>query len=298
MNVIILGATSFLGKYIVRLLIERGDNIVAIGRKKESIFPKEVKYLSLEMSQYKLLPMHVGYADVIINLAWAGTGHGERDNEEIQKRNIEYSLDALRAAKKLGCKVFIEAGSQAEYGLTKRITKENSKCNPVSEYGKAKLELQNKAFDLSKELGISYVHLRIYSLIGVGDHDWTLVMSAIDAMMHDKPMNLTECTQLWNFLSVEDAAKMIVEICSHFFDLSIPRQSVINIASDDTRPLKDFVEEIKFITESKSICNYGAVECKNPVSLNPSIDTYLSEIGVMEFTPFKLIIKKIIESKI
>lgn len=298
MNVIILGATSFLGKYLVRLLIERGDNIVAIGRKKESIFPKEVKYLSLEMSQYKLLPMHVGYADVIINLAWAGTGHGERNDKEIHKKNIEYSLDALRAAKKMGCKVFVEAGSQAEYGLTTKITRENIECNPISEYGRAKLDLQQKAFELSKELGISYVHLRIYSLIGIEDHEWTLVMSAIDAMMRNKPLDLTECSQLWNFLSVEDAAAMIIEICNHFLGFSMPTQTILNIASDDTRPLKDFVEEIKFITESKSICNYGAVECKNPVSLNPSIDTYMSEIGEMEFTPFKLIINKIIESRI
>ena len=35
---------------------------------------------------------------------------------DLQLQNIQYTLDAVRLAKRLGCKVFVGAGSQAEYG--------------------------------------------------------------------------------------------------------------------------------------------------------------------------------------
>ncbi len=296
MRVIITGATSFLGKALVRLLIKRGDEVIAIGRRADSIFPKDVVYRSLQMEEYPNLTSE-DKADVFINLAWAGTGHEGRNNKEIQENNVKNSLDALRVAKRLGCKVFIESGSQAEYGITTRKTTESSECNPNSEYGKAKLKLQEEAFKLAKELDISYIHLRIFSLIGEEDHDWTLVMSAIEAMLDNRKMDLTTCMQSWNFLYVEDAAKMIVEISRHFLDIKICQQAIFNIASNDTRPLKEFVELIKALTESRSICDYGAVEQKNQVSLNPSIDNYLSEIGDITFTPFEKVIKNIIKYK-
>ena len=48
------------------------------------------------------------------------------------------SLCAIQAAKILGCKVFMDAGSRVEYGVTDKIMKESLECHPVNEYGKAK----------------------------------------------------------------------------------------------------------------------------------------------------------------
>lgn len=296
MKVIITGATSFLGKALVRLLTRRGDEVVAIGRKADSIFPEKVVYRVLQMDEYSNLTSE-DKADVFINLAWAGTGHEGRNNRDVQYKNIVDSLEALRIAKRLGCRVFIESGSQAEYGLMHEKTSENMECNPISEYGKAKLCLQKRAFDLSRELEISYIHLRIFSLIGEEDHDWTLVMSAIDAMLHGRHIDLTDCTQTWNFLYVEDAAKMIVAISLHYLRLHSCQQAIYNIASDDTRPLKEFVEVIRDQTGSNGICNYGAVCSNNPVSLHPDINSFLLKIGNIEFTPYEEVISKIIQSK-
>ncbi|MDE6521752.1 MAG: NAD-dependent epimerase/dehydratase family protein [Muribaculaceae bacterium] len=296
MKFIITGATSFLGKALVRLLTRRGDEVVAIGRRDNSIFPDNVEYRSLNMDEYFRLT-DVDKADVFINLAWAGTGHEGRNNNDIQNKNIVDSLEAIHIAKRLGCRVFIESGSQAEYGLACEMTSEKTECNPISEYGKAKLSLQKQAFELSRELEISYVHLRIFSLIGEEDHDWTLVMSVIEAMLHGKQIGLTACTQTWNFLYVEDAAKMIYAISKHFLKLPSCHQAIYNIASDDTRPLKELVEVIREQAGSNGTCNYGAVRTNNLVSLNPDINSYLSDIGNMEFTPYEEVIKKIIQSK-
>lgn len=54
--------------------------------------------------------------DVFYHLAWAGTTGKARNDMYLQNENIKFTLDAVELASKLGCKVFIGAGSQAEYG--------------------------------------------------------------------------------------------------------------------------------------------------------------------------------------
>ena len=54
--------------------------------------------------------------DTFYHIAWGNTGENRNRSTELQSRNISYTLDAVRAANALGCKRFIGAGSQAEYG--------------------------------------------------------------------------------------------------------------------------------------------------------------------------------------
>lgn len=54
--------------------------------------------------------------DTFYHIAWGNTGENRNRSTELQSRNISYTLDAVRVANALGCKRFIGAGSQAEYG--------------------------------------------------------------------------------------------------------------------------------------------------------------------------------------
>ena len=54
--------------------------------------------------------------DTFYHIAWGNTGENRNRSTELQSRNISFTLAAVRAASALGCKRFIGAGSQAEYG--------------------------------------------------------------------------------------------------------------------------------------------------------------------------------------
>ncbi len=62
---------------------------------------------------------------------------------------------------------------------------------------------------LCKELGIRYIHLRIFSAYGPGDHPWTLVESCLDAFTGNAALSLGACTQKWNFIYITDLAKAV-----------------------------------------------------------------------------------------
>lgn len=297
MRYIVTGATSFLGIALVDYLLRLQHQVVAVCRpnsKGLSKIPERAEIVFSEMSEYGDLCKEIDKADVFVNLAWDGTGHNGRNVQDIQKENVTNTIDAMFAADKMGCKLFIEAGSQAEYGtVLERITEETP-CHPFSEYGKAKLEVKNRLFELSERLGIKYLHLRIFSLFGENDHSWTLVMSSINKMLRNETIDLSPCTQNWNFLYVKDAVKQIYLLCHYAFRSINFRSEVFNIASNDTRILRQFVEEIHSLTHSRSVLNYGVITPANLVSLNPDVSKTEAAIGFISDYVFKDVVNSII----
>lgn len=291
---VITGATSFIGLELIRFLNFSGEEVIAICRKnsnKQVDIPCGVRIVHASMEEYDELHKFINKADIFINLAWEGTGHLGRNLTNIQQDNVKNTLAAMSSAKKMGCKLFLESGSQAEYGTINTIIKEDTECHPFSEYGKAKLEVLKKGQLLSQELGLKYVHLRIFSIYGENDHPWTLFSTCIKKMKNDEDISLSDCTQYWNFLYVKDAVSLIYKLIKEVISDKQHQCEIYNLASNDTRVLKDFVLEMKNTTSSNSKLKFGEINVSNRVNLQPSIEKLLKVIGNFEFTPFHKIIK-------
>ena len=147
-----------------------------------------------------------------VHIGWDGAGSDNRTKRDVQQRNVTYALDAVEAAAALGCHRFLFTGSQAEYGVWHRTVAEDTPCHPVSEYGKAKVDFCEKAKILCKQKNMEYIHTRIYSVYGPGDHPWSLVQSCLRTWQEGGSMKLGECTQNWNFLYIDDAAAALVSL--------------------------------------------------------------------------------------
>lgn len=284
MKFVITGATSFLGIALCRYILTEKNEVFAVCRKesgKLSALPDDVNLhvIYSEMSDYGQLNQRIQNADIFVNLAWAGTGHDGRNNLDIQKQNIEYSLEAMKVANRMGCSVFAEAGSQAEYGTVLDEITEDTPCIPFSEYGKAKLKVKEHGFAFSEKSKMKYIHLRIFSLFGEDDHPWTLVMGSLSKMKNNSPVDLSSCEQNWNFLHVEDAARQVFELCLFAFSNDNFIHEVYNIASEDTRSLKSFVKQMKNVVGSGSTLNFGVVNPPQVVSLKPNVGKTKTAIG-------------------
>ena len=298
---IVTGATSFIGKHLTCDLLEKGNIVYAVCRSKTKAREKLGEHAGLtlieaQLEDYDRLASLIVKADVFIHLAWEGTGHGGRDMKEVQQSNIRYSEEAMRQAHLMGCRLFVEAGSQAEYGTCLETITEETPCNPFSEYGKAKLSVCRHGFEQSQQWDMKYLHLRIFSLFGEDDHPWTLVMSAIDRMLKNEAIALSSCTQNWNFLYIADAVKQIELLCQYALQEPTFRHEVFNIASDDTRQLRDFVESMYRLTGSKSQLQYGAASQQNIVSLQPDISKLQRAIHFVSSITFEEVVKIIIEN--
>lgn len=261
---VVTGATSFLGSALSECLIKRGYTVFAVVRKQSpNIYRLKnatgIKIIELDLKQLSELSLHINKADVFFHLGWDGSGSLGRQNAQIQSENFDTSMEALKQAHRIGCKKFVFAGSQAEYGKVDEVYSEDLPCNPISEYGKQKLRFGTQGFEYAKSLGIGFIHLRIFSVYGYNDRPNTLVETCIQSFEKGGTVDLGKCTHRWNFLYVKDFAEMAVELSK--IDTSgfeSEQDSIFNVASGETRVLKEYVDEIYEHSAKKGTCVFGA----------------------------------------
>lgn len=281
MNVFVTGATSFIGRASVDQLLEAGCQVTAVVRPgspgRRALEEMEgVEVVSLNLSEISALPGLLGREGKLgqmgecawLHLGWEGAGSDNRRNPELQRKNIGYALDSLETAARLDCGRFLFSGSQAEYGICEGVMREDMECRPVSQYGKMKTEVLKNASLRAAELGLAYLHTRIFSVYGPGDHPWSLVETCLDKFLAGESMELGPCTQIWNFLYVEDAARALVQLL-----LGKGPAGVYNVAGEDTRPLRSYIEEIYELCGRKGSYVYGTrpPNAEGTVSLRPDI---------------------------
>lgn len=299
-TVVMTGATSFLGVNVVKKLLQEQYEVYALVRKSSKSLVQLPKSENLHLiygslEELLLLKENVSDADFFIHFAWDGSGNVGRADANVQQKNVDYSLKALQIAHELNCEKFIFPGSQAEYGQKYDVIKETDECNPVSEYGKAKLSFSKQAHEFCKGKEIEFIHLRIFSVYGYGDREGTLVDLCVNQFIRQQPVELGPCLQKWNFLYIDDFVNIVECILKNEVSTGI-----YNIASLDTRPLREFINDIHDIAESNSVIKFGEM-VSNPEgspSLMPCIDKIQEAIGEYIFISFENGIRDIVKKKL
>lgn len=313
MRAVVTGATSFVGAAAMKEMLNRGHEVIAVvrpsseklaavtGPNERAIREGRLKIVENDLSAPQLLLGKTGNTcDMFLHFGWGGSGSGARTDKKLQERNLLYSLDTIRAAKELGCRRFLFSGSQAEYGLCNTKMTEETECAPRSAYGEAKLKMRYEGWELCRKLGLSYIHTRIFSAYGPGDHPWTLVETCIDAFKKGETISLGACTQLWNFLYITDLARAMCALAEMPEErLERAENPVFNLAGEDTRPLKEFVEEIRSVCGGRGICAYATRKenAEGAVNLIPDISKLCWATGWRPETDFKTGIQKILECR-
>ena len=176
--------------------------------------------------------------DAWIHFAWDGVGSAGRSDTNIQIENIQNAKKAYLYARLLGARKFLFAGSQAEYGRgNHRVPL------PVSPYGKAKLSFgrwateQSLLSEIYDDAPMQFIHMRIYSVYGSGDHETSLVNTVLRAALRHEAVTLGPCEQRWNYLEVHDLARAIRILLSS----EDTRTGIYDIAGSDSRMLKKYV---------------------------------------------------------
>lgn len=261
MRVVITGATSFIGSAVAKALLPRGYEVYGIVRpesKAKSMLPVHPDFhiVSGNTSHPEIWASEIGSADIFLHFAWGGPGAAGRADKTVQQANVVDTMACIHAAHSMGVKRFIFSGSQAEYGKTCGIISEDTPCSPILEYGKCKLQVRQQAPILAEKLGMDYIHLRIFSIYGPGDHPYTLVPSCIRTFLEGGRMEMSSCEQKWNFLHITDAAEAVCMLAE--CDISGESSPVVIIAGTDTRVLRDYVLELYDLAGRNGECAFGA----------------------------------------
>jgi nucleoside-diphosphate-sugar epimerase len=261
-RIVMTGVSGFIGSHVARLLLEEGAEVYGLVRplsanKSQVPVHERMHVLLGSLKEAGVCLKAVGRADGFLHFAWSGVNREEIDSPAVQKANVDASLECLRAARELGCEIFMDAGSRVEYGIMEDgIMEEKRECHPVNEYGKAKLEFYRQSKELCEVWGMTFYHLRFFSVYGKGDHPWSIISTLVRDLPQGKTVSLSACRHQWNFMEISDAAKAVVELYKHS-DKRKGQIHIVNVASKDTRPLRSFVEEIHELCENRGCLEYG-----------------------------------------
>jgi len=254
---VVTGATSMLGIATIKRLIENDIRVIAISRansRRRDVIPQSdlVTFVGCDLSEMKNLSLEGVKGEVFFHFGWGFINHETRNNPELQNTNVEYTMDAIDLAHRLGCTRFLGAGSQAEYGYKDYLVDENAECTPGLAYGHAKLKAYNLGREKCREYGMDYIWTRTFSAYGVNDYTDTMAYYALECYLNHKTAQFSAGTQSWNFLFEEDAGEYFYRLGfydeSHFSkDLKEEGRidCIVNIGNATSKPLKQYIEEIK-----------------------------------------------------
>lgn len=243
---IVTGATGAVGTALIRELTAKGVEVLVFVRKdsaRNGNIPRHplVSLLECSMEELKTVENRTGKTyDVFYHLAWAGSSGPGRNDMYLQNANVRFALDAVGAAKRFGCKKFVGAGSQAEYGIAEGKLTPDTPPFPRTGYGYAKLCAGQMTREYARQQGIGHVWVRILSVYGPCDGAQSMVMSAISKLRRGKVPEFTPAQQQWDYLYSGDAAKALRLLGEKGVD-----GKTYVLGSGTARPLAEYICEIR-----------------------------------------------------
>lgn len=296
-KIVITGATSMLGTALTEVAVREGMEVYAVIRpntkRSDRLIPSPLVHPvdgSLEtLSEIQGLPKD---CDAFYHFAWAGTGREERDEPTIHERNIRYTLEAVELAEKAGCRRFIGAGSQAEYGPVDGVINEKTGHHPVTSYGVAKYAAGILSRKLCEGKGMDHVWGRVFSVYGPHDNEGTMLDYAIACFGNEETAQFSSAAQPWNYLYESDAGEMFYALGKD----SVPSGTWL-IANPESRPLREYIDILMKAYGPEAKAEFAAPVLARAPGLDVDAEKTMRAIGYRPRISFQEGIRRMIRAK-
>lgn len=240
MRVIVTGANGYIGRNVVKALLEANHQVTAVlfeGENPHSFLNNADIYqcniFDLSDDQFHEL---TGNSDSLLHLAWQA-GFNHRDPSHLE--NVMKHYHFLTRIVQEGIKNISVAGTMHEIGYFVGAVDFSTPCNPRNPYGIAKNFLRQAIFDFaSVNQNINVQWLRFYYIVGDDRYSnsiFTKILKAEDDKQEFFPLNSGE--MLYDFIDIKDLATQIIE------HIELGNSGIFNCCSGKPQSLRNAVEE-------------------------------------------------------
>jgi UDP-glucose 4-epimerase len=214
-KVLVFGANGFLGSVVTKKLHASGYDVEPVIRPgaDRTRLSSLANLKILEVEPESWLKLVVSSApDTVICAQWQGVSKQDRENIDLQKRNIEPILNIAVAAKESGVGNLICFGSQAEVRESLETVKEEFYDSGESAYGSTKAKLHQQLMSLLENTDCRFIWARVFSVYGPSDFSDSLLVNLFKSEMAQNELDITNPSKFWSYLYEDDFASAIEEI--------------------------------------------------------------------------------------
>lgn len=249
MKILVTGAAGFIGFYVCKGLLNRGDIVVgldnintyydvslkygrlsALGIQQEYVdwykFVQSNVYeqfrfirMNLEDKQAMRMLFANEHFDKVVNLAaQAGVRYSIENPYAYVESNIDGFLNVLEGCRHYQVKHLVYASSSSVYGLNGKVpfSRKDSIAHPISLYAATKKSNELMAHTYSHLYGVPSTGLRFFTVYGPwGRPDMSPFLFA-DAMLHGRPIKVfNNGDMLRDFTYIDDIVEGVLRVIDH-----------------------------------------------------------------------------------
>ncbi len=269
-NVLISGASGFVGANLVRKFIGEGWNVFALVSRRlgeplwriENLDNITIDNITIDNIIIELDDILSGKNieglprfDACVHLAAYGVDYRRQDTYELIDANIKLTLKLIEFCAANGTKRFVNTGSCAEYAanVTYKL-RECDRLGPENLYGASKVSSVMMGNLMAGKLGLNLVTLRPFGIYGEFEGLHRLVPQMMKACIENTPMDLTPGGQVRDYIYVRDLADAFFRAAASD---SNPYE-IYNVCSSEALSVKQLVNKFCEISGcSPGLFNFG-----------------------------------------
>jgi nucleoside-diphosphate-sugar epimerase len=256
--ILLTGATGFVGRQVLRSLVERGCRVRLVVRQgKQDKIPRLAAIEDVVASPDIWLESTNWWAnvcrdiDAIVHVAW----YAEPGCYLQSPKNFECLNGTLRLAQgAVLAKVrrFVGIGTCFEYDLSVGYLTVETALKPSSPYAAAKAAAFVSLSQYLPPRGLEFAWCRLFYLYGEGEDERRLVPYLHAQLKAGKPVELSSGEQIRDFMDVRDYGQMIAEAALG------SSQGPINICSGTPITVRQLAERIADEYGRRDLLRFGA----------------------------------------
>lgn len=260
---LVLGASGFIGRWVVNELRKRNRRVVGVVRQVSSASGTPdpsmeviVTDLAREGAAGVIAQVKPG---VVYNLAGYGVDRSERDELLAERLNSTLVSEAATVAATMPEDErprFVHVGSALEYGISGGVLAESTFPRPTTTYGRTKLAGTLALAAVCRATGLRGVTARLFTVFGDGEHTGRLFPSLIATARSGRTLPLSSGQQRRDFAWVGQAAELLVDLGESSFEPG----EVVNLASGRMHSVREFALECaRQLKVDTALLDFGAL---------------------------------------